>query len=131
GAPASRGPGGALQGGVAHMAGTVAGAAGAGGQQSKSVAVFRSLELCDLLKLEIGNITSQMGQHQEEREEYEKKFRQQLAEMDRIQHSLKQLQEAHMVMKQQYEDEIVRLRHQLESSHPLKSDPDSRGGGAV
>ncbi|CAM9430652.1 unnamed protein product, partial [Ectocarpus sp. 8 AP-2014] len=34
--------------------------------------------------------------------------------MDRIQHSLKQLQEAHMVMKQQYEDEIVRLRHQLE-----------------
>lgn len=51
----------------------------------------------------------------------------QLVEMDRIQHSLKQLQEAHMLMKQQYEDEIVRLRRQLES-HPLKSDPDSRGG---
>lgn len=46
--------------------------------------------------------------------------------MDRIQHSLKQLQEAHMVMKQQYEDEIVRLRRQLDS-HPLKGDPDSRG----
>lgn len=33
-----------------------------------------------------------------------------------------------MVMKQQYEDEIVRLRRQLDS-HPLKGDPDSRGGG--
>lgn len=32
-----------------------------------------------------------------------------------------------MVMKQQYEDEIVRLRRQLDS-HPLKGDPDSRGG---
>lgn len=35
-----------------------------------------------------------------------------------------------MVMKQQYEDEIVRLRRQL-GSHPLKGDPDSRGGGRV
>ncbi|CAM9897950.1 unnamed protein product, partial [Hapterophycus canaliculatus] len=67
-------------------------------------------------------------QHQEEREEYEKKFRQQLVEMDRIQHSLKQLQDTHMLMKQQYEDEIVRLRRQLDA-HPLKGDPDGRGGG--
>lgn len=53
----------------------------------------------------------------------------QLVEMDRIQHSLKQLQEAHMVMKQQYEDEIVRLRRQVDShSHPPKGDPDSGGG---
>lgn len=51
-----------------------------------------------------------------------------LVEMDRIQHSLKQLQEAHIVMKQQYEDEIVRLRHKLDI-HPLsKGDPDGRGG---
>lgn len=33
----------------------------AGGQPSKSVAVFRSLELCDRLKLEIDNITSEIG----------------------------------------------------------------------
>lgn len=51
--------------------------------------------------------------------------------MDRIQHSLKQLQEAHIVMKQQYEDEIVRLRHKLDI-HPLsKGDPDGRGGVRV
>lgn len=36
---------------------------GAGGQQpvSKSMAAFRSLELCDRLKLEIENITSEIG----------------------------------------------------------------------
>lgn len=32
-----------------------------------------------------------------------------------------------MLMKQQYEDEIVRLRRQLDT-HPLKGDPDGRGG---
>lgn len=43
--------------------GVPAGAAGSvvTGQPSKSVAAFRSLELCDRLKLEIGNITSEIG----------------------------------------------------------------------
>lgn len=46
--------------------------------------------------------------------------------MDRIQHTLKQLQEAHMVMKQQYEDEIVRLRHKLESHPHSQGEPEGR-----
>ena len=43
--------------------GVAAGAVGSvvPGQPSKSVAAFRSLELCDRLKLEIGNITSEIG----------------------------------------------------------------------
>lgn len=49
-------------------------------------------------------------------------------EMDRIQHSLKMLQETHMAIKQQYEDEISRLRHLLESHpHSQGSDPEGRG----
>lgn len=47
------------QGAGPHMAGAVAVAAA--GQPSKSVAAYRSLELCDRLKLEIGNITSEIG----------------------------------------------------------------------
>lgn len=53
------------KGGGGHMAasGSTAGAVGSvvTGQPSKSVAAFRSLELCDRLKLEIGNITSEIG----------------------------------------------------------------------
>lgn len=56
-------------------------------------------------------------------------IRQQLVEMDRIQLSLKQLQEAHMLMKQQYEDEIMRLRHKLE--HPHSQGPDGPGVGRL
>lgn len=41
------------------MVGSI-GAAG-GGQPNKSMAAFRSLELCDRLKLEIENITSEIG----------------------------------------------------------------------
>lgn len=48
--------------------------------------------------------------------------------MDRIQHTLKQLQDSHMVMKQQYEDEIVILRLKLDSHPNLQGDPDVRGG---
>ena len=46
--------------------------------------------------------------------------------MEQIQRSLKQLQEDHMVMKQQYADEIHRLRHKLDHSH--KGDSDGRVG---
>lgn len=51
-----------------------------------------------------------------------------ILEMERIQLSLKQLQEAHVVMKQQYEDEILRLRHKLDSHPQLQgSEPEGRG----
>lgn len=49
-----------------------------------------------------------------------------LVEMDHIQHSLKQLQEAHVLMKQKYEDEIMRLRHKLEA-HPHGQGSESEG----
>lgn len=53
-----------------------------------------------------------------------------LVEMDRIQHSLKQLQETHMHIKQQYEEEILRLRHKLES-HPHLQASELEGRGPV
>ncbi|CAM9532983.1 unnamed protein product, partial [Choristocarpus tenellus] len=99
-------------------------------QQTKSMAAFRSLELCELLKCEIEHLSADISAHQAEREEYEKKFRQQLAEMDRIQHMLKQLQEAHILNKQTYEDEIILLRRQLDSHHSQHPQSQSQGGGS-
>lgn len=46
--------------------------------------------------------------------------------MERIQRSLKQLKDDHIAMKQQYEEEIVRLQRKLDQTH--KGDSEGRVG---
>ncbi|CAM9849808.1 unnamed protein product, partial [Phaeothamnion confervicola] len=106
-------------------------ASGGGPPPPAARATMRCVELIEQLRAELDGLSSEMNGHKSEREEYEKKFRAQLVEMERIQRMLQLLQEAHVEAKAQYEAEIQRLRRQLDARRNNSGSGSGDGGGAA
>eukprot|EP01095_Lingulamoeba_sp_RSL-Kostka_P007000 TRINITY_DN2215_c0_g1_i1.p1 TRINITY_DN2215_c0_g1~~TRINITY_DN2215_c0_g1_i1.p1 ORF type:complete len:564 (+),score=178.05 TRINITY_DN2215_c0_g1_i1:157-1848(+) len=67
-------------------------------------------ELLENLKSEVDNLTHDASIYKAQRDEYELKLQAQLAELNQIQQTLYELQNRHTKIKQQYDEEIIKLR---------------------
>ncbi|CAO3595379.1 unnamed protein product [Absidia cylindrospora] len=74
----------------------------------------RLLELLDNVRTEFEQLTQDAIVCKNQRDEFELKMTSQVQEMGHIQQSLMDLERAQQVMKKQYEEEITRLRQQLD-----------------
>ncbi|CAO3599942.1 unnamed protein product [Absidia cylindrospora] len=74
----------------------------------------RLLELLDSVRSEFEQLTQDAMVCKSQRDEFELKMTSQVQEMGHIQQSLVNLERTQQVMKKQYEEEITRLRQQLE-----------------
>lgn len=74
----------------------------------------RGPELLENLKNEFESLTHDLNMYKMQRDDYERKLQAQLGELNTIQQTLYELERNHAKVKQQYEDEIVRLRRQLD-----------------
>eukprot|EP01132_Coremiostelium_polycephalum_P000983 gene983-1249_t len=74
----------------------------------------RVSELLDGLKNEIENLSHELGVYKHQKEEYERKFQAQLAEINSIQQTLFDLERNQTKIKMQYEEDLNRLRRQLQ-----------------
>lgn len=74
----------------------------------------RGPELLENLKNEFDSITHDLNMYKMQRDDYERKLQAQLGELNTIQQTLYELERNHAKIKQQYEDEILRLRRQLD-----------------
>lgn len=74
----------------------------------------RYLELLEMLRGEYENLHHEVSMGKIHREDAENKFHAQLVDLNVIQKALYELERAHMKMKQHYENEIARLKHELE-----------------
>ncbi|ORZ24582.1 WD40-repeat-containing domain protein [Absidia repens] len=74
----------------------------------------RLLELLDSVRSEFEQLTQDAMVCKSQRDEFELKMTSQVQEMGHIQQSLVDLERTQQVMKKQYEEEITRLRQQLE-----------------
>jgi glucose repression regulatory protein TUP1 len=72
-------------------------------------------ELMDTLKAEFETLAHDVNMYKMQRDEFERKLNAQIQEMSNITQQINELERAQAKMKQQYEDEILRLRRQLES----------------
>ncbi|ORX88725.1 WD40 repeat-like protein [Basidiobolus meristosporus CBS 931.73] len=77
-------------------------------------------ELLDALKVEFEQVNQDVSMFKMQRDEFEHKISAQLNEMTGFQQNLYELERTHQKIKQQYEEEILRLRRELEArgSHP-------------
>ncbi|GAM29227.1 hypothetical protein SAMD00019534_124030, partial [Acytostelium subglobosum LB1] len=76
----------------------------------------RAGELLNELKNEVDNLNHDLGLYKIHKDEYERKFQSQMQELQHIQQSLIELERTHNRVKGQYEDEIMRLKKQLEQA---------------
>lgn len=74
----------------------------------------RHPELLENLKNEFDSLTHDLNMYKLQRDEYERKLQAQMGELANIQQSLYDLERNHAKIKQQYEEEIMRLRRQVE-----------------
>jgi glucose repression regulatory protein TUP1 len=75
------------------------------------------------LKNEFDSITHDLNMYKMQKDDYERKLQAQLGELNTIQQTLYDLERNHAKIKQQYEDEILRLRRQLDMN------PQAAGAG--
>ncbi|KAI8319561.1 WD40 repeat-like protein [Martensiomyces pterosporus] len=75
----------------------------------------RVTELLDALRGEYDTLNQEASTMKAYRDEYEQRFNSQINEMQAFQQSLFELERAHQKIKQQYEEEILRLRRELET----------------
>lgn len=71
-------------------------------------------EFLDNLKVEYETLAHDLNMYKMQKDDYERKLQAQLTELNSIQQTLFDLERNHGKLKQQYEEEIVRLRRQLE-----------------
>ncbi|KAI8332627.1 WD40-repeat-containing domain protein [Chlamydoabsidia padenii] len=91
----------------------------------------RLLELLDNVRTEFEQLTQDAIVCKNQRDEFELKMTSQVQEMGHIQQSLVDLERAQQVMKKQYEEEINRLRQQLDQhGQHLPSGSPGYGSGA-
>ncbi|KAF2076368.1 hypothetical protein CYY_002325 [Polysphondylium violaceum] len=83
-------------------------------QQQQQQQPSRVSELLDSLKSEIETLTIELSSYRHQKEDYERKFNSQLAELTTIQQTIFDLDRNQLKMKQHYEEEISRLKKQLE-----------------
>lgn len=77
--------------------------------------VRRGAELLDALKQEFDTLSHDANLFKAQRDEYERKIQSQVQEQLALQQALSDLERVHASIKQQYEEEIRRLHHQIES----------------
>mmetsp|Transcript_51813 Transcript_51813/g.135156 ORF Transcript_51813/g.135156 Transcript_51813/m.135156 type:complete len:581 (+) Transcript_51813:128-1870(+) len=87
----------------------------------------RLSEVLDNLKTEFEQLNNEAGLYKAQRDENERKLDAQLTELSLLQQSLGELERTHLKIKQNYEDEIIRLRRQLESGIQANSVIESNG----
>jgi len=71
-------------------------------------------ELLDTLKTEFETVAHDVNMYKMQRDDYERKLQSQLTELNTIQTTLFELERTHTKIKQQYEEEILRLRRQVD-----------------
>ncbi|KAI8820693.1 WD40-repeat-containing domain protein [Fimicolochytrium jonesii] len=87
-------------------------------------------DLLEAVKLEFDNVGQDYGIIRVQRDDLEQRLAAQVAELSALQQNLHELERAHQKIKQTYEDEIHRLRRELENrGHPAQGVPagDDRG----
>lgn len=103
-------------------------------------ALARLNELFEALKSEFEIIIQDINVHKLHRDEYEHKLQSQMNEMNQIQKNIHELERAYFKLKQQYEEELSRLRKELESrgisvsnlgSSPISSPISSTSFGVI
>jgi len=90
-------------------------------------------EQLDALKAEFESLAHDVNMYKMQRDDYDRKLQAQLGELNSIQQTLYDLERNHTKLKQQYEEEIMRLRRQVEmqASSPVQqqnSSPPGIGG---
>ncbi|PVU85755.1 hypothetical protein BB559_006835 [Furculomyces boomerangus] len=75
----------------------------------------RVTELLDTLKSEFETISQDAASSKFHKDEYEQRVNNQINEMSMIHQNLVELEQSHQKIKQQYEEEIYRLRRELEA----------------
>lgn len=83
---------------------------------NSSVSNVRIYELLDSARGEFENVLQQMSVLKNERDEYERQMSAQLQEVEQMQHTLKGVEASHRRIRQQYEEEIARLRRAVDGS---------------
>lgn len=93
-------------------------------------------ELLENLKSEFETLAHEVNVYKMQKDDYERKLQGQLTELSNIQNTLFELERTHTKLKQQYEDEILRLRRQMDltgvhqegsASRPLNSASNNSG----
>ncbi|RHY47667.1 hypothetical protein DYB38_001856 [Aphanomyces astaci] len=86
----------------------------AGPQQMSGGGASRVVEMLESAKNEFESVLQQLNISKIENMELERKITAQVAEMDQIQQTIKALEQNQRRIRQQYDDDILRLRRQLE-----------------
>lgn len=73
-------------------------------------------ELLDLVKREFDSVTSEASNFRSHKDEFDRKFNQQSTEMQQIRQTVIDLEKEHRRMKEKYEEEISRLKRELEQA---------------
>ncbi|KAG0172658.1 general transcription repressor [Apophysomyces sp. BC1015] len=76
----------------------------------------RIVEMLDAIRAEFDQLTQEVYMCKGQRDDFEHKMNQQIQEMNNFQQSLIELERSQQTLKKQYEDEIARLRQQLEQA---------------
>lgn len=88
---------------------------------SGSTASSRVSDILDQVKAEYEAAIQQLNIAKMEQLEMERKIQSQIVEMDQFQQTLKTLESNHRRIRQQYEDDIMRMRRQLEATSNRQS----------
>lgn len=83
----------------------------------------RCMDLLDQMRVEIEGLTAEIVAARAEKEEYGKKIRQQISDMEAIQRTITVLQNNHMRVKIQYDEDVARLRSQLDARNGMPGVP--------
>lgn len=103
-----------------------------GAGSAAAVASSRVGDMLDQVKAEYEAAIQQLNMSKMEQLELERKIQSQVVEMDQIQQTLKALEANHRRLRQQYEDDVMRMRRQLEGqavvSQQQQPPPQQQGG---
>lgn len=121
-------PGGPGAGPSAGPGGPAVGPTGSGaGSAASSASAARLADLLDFVRHEFDLISGETATLKGQRDEFEHRIGQQVSEVQLMQQHIMELESRHTGMAQQYEEEIKRLRHMLDSRGP---DGGPSAGGA-
>ncbi|PPQ75265.1 hypothetical protein CVT24_007438 [Panaeolus cyanescens] len=101
------------------------------GSRSNNGVAFSISEALDVIRREYDSVAGQVVGMQTERLELEAKLESQLVELNAVRRALFDLESQHTRTKQQYEDELLRLRSELNSIRHGHLEGPPMGSGAV
>ncbi|OQR93372.1 transcriptional repressor TUP1-like protein [Achlya hypogyna] len=89
----------------------------------------RIVDMLESAKNEFESVLQQLNISKIENMELERKIQSQVAEMDQIQQTLKALENNHRRLRQQYEEDVIRMRRQMEGGVKMGMPPAKRSRG--